>query len=90
MSVRGHIDLIQELKDSLVDDEALYIAKCSGGSGGGSGGGSATAPVTETTPSSTDSAVKAAGATAAAGMTYWVISESLRILVPVRNLVPVP
>jgi hypothetical protein len=29
-------------------------------------------------------------ATAAAGITYWIVSESLRFLFPPRNLIPVP
>jgi hypothetical protein len=86
MSVQGHEDIIQDLKDGLSDDEALYASKCGGG-----GGGSATAPVTSSTPAPDSSAAKdAAGAAAGAGAAYWIISESLRVLFPPRNLVPVP
>jgi hypothetical protein len=47
MSMQGHEDIIQDLKDSLKDDEALYEAKCGGGGGDG---GTGTAPVTPDTP----------------------------------------
>ncbi|MDD4964925.1 MAG: hypothetical protein PHI11_13515 [Gallionella sp.] len=77
MSVQGHEEIIQEQKDFLKEDEALYEDKCGGG------GGSATAPVT-------DQEKKAAAAVAGAGAVYWIISESLRVLFPPRNLIPVP
>ena len=83
MSVQGHEDIIQDLKDGLSDDEALYASKCGGG-----GGGTATAPVT---PAPDNSAAKdAAGAAVGAGAAYWIISEGLRVLFPPRNLIPVP
>ncbi|MDD2721390.1 MAG: fibronectin type III domain-containing protein [Gallionella sp.] len=77
MSVQGHEEIIQEQKDYLKDDEALYEEKCGGGDGGG------TAPIT-------DQEKKAAATAAGAGAAYWIISETLRVLFPPRNLVPLP
>jgi RHS repeat-associated protein len=87
-SVQGHEDLIQNLKDSLAANEALYAAKCGGGGGGGDG--TATAPVTTNTQGPNNNTAKdAAGLFAGAGIAYWIISEGLRVFPP-RNLIPVP
>lgn len=88
MSVQGHEEIIQAEKDFLADDEKLYRDKC----GGDGGDGSAPAPVTPPAPSSNnaDAAKKTAEGLAGLGMTYWIISESLRFLFPPRNFVPVP
>ncbi|WP_417069874.1 RHS repeat-associated core domain-containing protein [Niveibacterium terrae] len=81
MSIQGHEGIIQDLKDGISDDEALYASKCGGG------GGAAPAPVT---PSPVNSAEKdAAGVAVGAGAAYWIISEGLRVLFPPRNLIPV-
>lgn len=87
MSVQGHEEIIQAEKDFLEDDERLYREKC----GGGGGDGSAPAPVTPPAPNqSAETAKKAAAGVAGLGMTYWIISESLRVIFPPRNLVPLP
>ncbi|WP_255754195.1 hypothetical protein [Massilia sp. erpn] len=78
MSVQGHEEIIRDLKDSTQDDERLYADKCGGD-------GTATAPVTDG-----DAAKKAAAATVGLGATYWIISESLRIIFPPRNLISIP
>lgn len=43
LSVQGHEDIIQDLKDGLQDNEALYLEKCGGGGGSG-------APATDPAP----------------------------------------
>lgn len=52
--MQGHEDIIQDLKDSLKDDEALYEAKCGGGGGDG---GTGSAPVTPDRPQTSTSNV---------------------------------
>lgn len=63
-SVQGHEDIIQDLKDSLSDDEALYAAKCGGNN---DGGGTATAPVTPLFPSANSNPVNSSSSSNNAG-----------------------
>lgn len=86
MSVQGHEDLIQDLKDTTADDEARYAQKC----GGGSGGSPALSSVPQSSTPSAADAEKAAAAAGGMGVTYWIISEGLRVVFPPRNLVPIP
>jgi hypothetical protein len=86
MSVKGHEDLIQDLKDTTADDEALYAQKC----GGGSGGSPALTSVPQSSEPSASDAGKAAAAVGGLGAMYWIVSEGLRIVFPPRNLVPIP
>lgn len=87
MSVQGHEGLIQDLKDTTADDEALYAQKCGGGSGGAP---ALNAVPQQSTPTTAQNAEKAAAAAGGLGVTYWIISEGLRVVFPPRNLVPIP
>jgi hypothetical protein len=75
-SIKGHEELIQDLKDKLADDEDLYLAKCGGGSGSDN--------------SLLSNAAEASKFAAAATTLYWLISIGSRVAFPPRNLIPVP
>jgi hypothetical protein len=75
-SIRGHEELIEDLKDKLADDEDLYLAKCGGTDDGES--------------SLLNNAKDVSGFVATASTLYWLISAGSRVVFPPRNLIPIP